>query len=292
MNKFLSACLIAALSGCSDYAPTLQNYDPVTQGYKREGDFFNKGEDELRKLLENKRVGVFIGTFDPPHLEHMKAATMALDEGKLDYVVVIPTWPGTWDPAYKQNKNSTQIRIDLLHNACLDQKDPRIITTGLAPQELQNILMKDGKNQKVESKFKGTKFVGIVGSDTALWLAAKDKNQWYGLARTHYMKGIKIPQQRYNTAPAVDMLFPVDTFLIVKRPGKDFNDASLLGRKTQILNTPTTGLSSTAYRKNLQAQETDKAQSIVGERVQKAVDYYLKNTRDFNDGQGPVKLNY
>ncbi len=292
MNKLLSACIITILSGCSDYIPTVQNYDPITQGYKKENDFFNKSEEQLKALFENKKIGVFIGTFDPPHLEHMKSATLALEEGKLDYVIVLPTWPGTWDPSYKQNKNSVQIRIDLLHNACLDQKDPRIITTGLAPQELQKILSKDIPGGKVESKFKGAKFIGILGSDTALWLDSKDKNPWYNLARSNYMKGVKIPKQRYNTAPAVDMMFPVDSFLIVKRPGKDFNNSSLLGKKVSILNTPTTGFSSTSYRKSLQLQKTDEAQNIVGENVHKAVQYYLKNTRDFNDGQGPVKLNY
>lgn len=60
MNKFLSACLIAALSGCSDYVPTLQNYDPVTQGYKKEGDFLIKEKMNYEGFWRIKKLGCLL----------------------------------------------------------------------------------------------------------------------------------------------------------------------------------------------------------------------------------------
>ncbi|RIK09001.1 MAG: nicotinate (nicotinamide) nucleotide adenylyltransferase [Acidobacteria bacterium] len=37
-----------------------------------------------------RRIGIFGGTFDPPHIAHILCATTAMDEGGLDEVVLMP----------------------------------------------------------------------------------------------------------------------------------------------------------------------------------------------------------
>ena len=38
-----------------------------------------------------KRIGIYGGTFDPPHLGHIRAAEYALKELSLDQLLLIPT---------------------------------------------------------------------------------------------------------------------------------------------------------------------------------------------------------
>ena len=41
---------------------------------------------------ERERVGVFGGSFDPPHVGHVLLATWALSAGGIDRLIVVPTF--------------------------------------------------------------------------------------------------------------------------------------------------------------------------------------------------------
>ena len=61
------------------------------------------------------RLGIFGGTFDPPHLGHLILASEALDQLNLDGVL----WVLTPDPPHKQgqNRQSLDDRLGMLHIA-------------------------------------------------------------------------------------------------------------------------------------------------------------------------------
>jgi nicotinate-nucleotide adenylyltransferase len=64
------------------------------------------------------RIGIFGGTFDPPHLGHLILAAEATDQLKLDRLL----WVLTPDPPHKQNQPLTpvDIRLRLVQSALRD----------------------------------------------------------------------------------------------------------------------------------------------------------------------------
>jgi nicotinate-nucleotide adenylyltransferase len=65
--------------------------------------------------LSRRRVGIFGGTFDPPHVGHLILAMEASDQLKLDQVL----WVLAPDPPHKQDKNIAplDIRIRMVKEA-------------------------------------------------------------------------------------------------------------------------------------------------------------------------------
>lgn len=41
-------------------------------------------------------VGVFFGSFDPPHIGHVNIVTAALNSGVVDKVIVVPAYKSVW----------------------------------------------------------------------------------------------------------------------------------------------------------------------------------------------------
>ena len=65
--------------------------------------------------MSQRRIGIFGGTFDPPHVGHLILAMEASDQLKLDQVL----WVLTPEPPHKQDKNITalDIRIRMVKEA-------------------------------------------------------------------------------------------------------------------------------------------------------------------------------
>lgn len=42
------------------------------------------------------RIGLMLGSFDPPHIGHAYAAIQALETGKIDQVWLVPAWHNPW----------------------------------------------------------------------------------------------------------------------------------------------------------------------------------------------------
>ena len=71
---------------------------------------------------KNAKVGIFMGTFDPPHKSHHEVMEAALAAGELDYVIVIPNDT----PLHKPNAYSTEVRLQMLKSLYADHA--RIVT--------------------------------------------------------------------------------------------------------------------------------------------------------------------
>jgi nicotinate-nucleotide adenylyltransferase len=44
----------------------------------------------------SKKIGLLLGSFDPPHIGHLNACFKALEKVSLDMIWVIPTWQNPW----------------------------------------------------------------------------------------------------------------------------------------------------------------------------------------------------
>ena len=72
------------------------------------------------------RIGIFGGTFDPPHIGHLLVASDAFVALELDRMILVPSA----DPPHKQGQvaASAEQRLEMVHAAIRD--DPRFPTAG------------------------------------------------------------------------------------------------------------------------------------------------------------------
>lgn len=68
--------------------------------------------------MQKKRLGIFGGTFDPPHVGHLILAAEALDQLELDFTV----WVLTPDPPHKRGQEISTLkhRLDMVELAIKD----------------------------------------------------------------------------------------------------------------------------------------------------------------------------
>lgn len=60
------------------------------------------------------RFGLFLGTFNPPHIGHLYSATYALNNNLCDKVIVCPAWQNPWkEVQWNDVKKSFNIRAEM-----------------------------------------------------------------------------------------------------------------------------------------------------------------------------------
>lgn len=180
--------------------------------------------NQLQSMLQNKKVGYYIGSFDPIHKGHEEVAKTVLSKELCDYVIIYPSWGGD---SYKQ-RASVELRLDMLF--ALFKDHPRIIVTRYPPQELQSALTKVISKEIVAPKFKGLEFIGIIGSDTALKL---NPNQPSSIA---FMSGDIISAKHENHTWGGCIALPVSSFIVSMRDGDDITGLNKMTGGKPIIN--------------------------------------------------------
>ncbi len=133
-------------------------------------------DEALEKTIAHKKVGYYIGSFDPLHLGHQDTALIPIQKGLVDYVLIMPNWGGD---SYK-NRAPIEERLKMVFAVFKD--NPHVIVTKLTPQEMQSKLTKPDDSHTISEKpvvktaFEGTDFIGIIGSDTARKLAVSSED--------------------------------------------------------------------------------------------------------------------
>ena len=59
------------------------------------------------------KVGLFFGSFDPPHAGHIDLVTSALNAKVVDWIMVIPAWQNVW----KSNSSKYELRLVMCQRA-------------------------------------------------------------------------------------------------------------------------------------------------------------------------------
>ena len=172
------------------------------------------------------RVGIFGGTFDPPHIGHLILASEAVEQLQLDRLL----WVLTPDPPHKQEKiiSPSNIRLGLLQAAIAD--NPRF---ALSRVELD----RPGPHYALDTvallreQFLGGELVYLIGGDSL-----RDLPTWHE------------PQA---------LVRAVDGFGVMPRPDAEYDlptlEATLPGiaKKTFFLDVPLIEISSTDIRARL-----------------------------------------
>ena len=105
------------------------------------------------------RIGLFIGTFDPPHRDHAYVVEAVLKQHLVDYVLVIPNENGIHKP------NATDFKIRHQMSEIYFSDIPRAFVPDIAfnadNHYLPNIL------NYLTHHFGGSQMFGVIGTDLA-----------------------------------------------------------------------------------------------------------------------------
>ena len=140
-------------------------------------------DGQLQSILENDKKCYYIGSFDPLHLGHEEVTRIVIEKDLCNYVIIYPLWGGD----NSKNRIPVSYRLKMLYNTFKD--NPRIITTFLPPKQLQELITKISVSNKLENNHnKNTEFIGIIGSELALWFGIKKDDYNLELARKDSLK--------------------------------------------------------------------------------------------------------
>jgi len=222
----------------------------------------------LETTLKNKKIGYYVGSFDPLHKGHEAVAVLPIQQGLCDLVIIYPAWGGD---SFKARAD-VSVRHDMLFSVFQDH--PTVIVTRLTPKELQARLTVSDTTKKVKNKpavkpaFEEMSFIGIIGSDTALKLGPNEE------ASSSFMTGIQIPEKYQTHTLGGLMALPVDSFIVALREGDDLSVLKGNIREKEILATLESKkektLSSTAVKKAL--TKGNSIHSMVSEPVIKIIE--------------------
>jgi nicotinic acid mononucleotide adenylyltransferase len=201
-------------------------------------------DGKLESTLSQKKIGYYIGSFDPLHLGHEAVVNQILEQNLCDYVLIYPAWGGD---EYK-NRTDVQVRLEMLFAAFANH--PKAIVTKLTPTELQGALMKSDESlvagkPSVKTTLVGTEYIGIIGSDTALE-TSKDLKKL-----SVFMRGIEMPEKYKEHTIGGIIAIPVKGFIVSLRAGDSIDSLKGIFSDRPIIKTISTDyidLSSTKVR--------------------------------------------
>ncbi len=227
---------------------------------------------QLESFVKNRRIGYYLGSFDPLHKGHESFVESFLRRGLGDLVIIYPSWGGD---SYKVRADIT-VRLDMLFAAFEDH--PAVIVTRLIPQELQRALTvpsskRIGKNVVYKPMFEGVSFVGMLGSDVVRYLVPNKDTS------VAYMTGTEISEEFKAHTLGSCMALPVDSFVVALREG---DDISAVGNKLHDREIVATivcegqGLSSTGVKEALESRQS--IDSFVSEPIEGIIEHHTLYT--------------
>lgn len=127
------------------------------------------------------RIGLFIGTFDPPHRDHAFVVKAALEQGLVDYVLVIPNENGI----HKPNATDFKIRHQMSDVYFADIPGAFVpdIAFNVNNHYLPNIL------NYVTLHYPESQLFGVIGTDLAKKIPRiyYEELHWMGLLSAFYV---------------------------------------------------------------------------------------------------------
>jgi len=160
------------------------------------------------KNFQGKKVGYYIGSFDPIHLGHQHVIDTALQDRHVDYVLIYPV-PG--GDSFK-NRSNLSLRQKMI--ASVYQNNPQVLITLMTPKELQEYFSKDADD---------VEFIGIIGSDVITEnLLGPDKtlsDKYLGI----FMRGLPLAEKHYEDTIGALMALKADSFLVALRGDVDLS---------------------------------------------------------------------
>lgn len=210
----------------------------------------------LEKYIENqgqlsKRLGYFLGSFDPLHAGHIAVVQKIFSEQLCENVLVYCV---NGRGEYK-NRSDFRARTDCC--AKNFKNFDNVLLSYLLPRELQKKLMIgiDGNFVKVP---KSLHISAIIGSDIVKNLYRINENPKIELNRRfllkNYMSGLIMPEN-FHDSIACSIAIPADDFIVALREDDQFEDipTEICGKKVRTIvdASETRWVSSSKIRNNM-----------------------------------------
>lgn len=117
--------------------------------------------------MTTRRIAIYGGSFDPPHLGHVLSVAWALSAAEVDAVRIIPTWKHAFDKehgaAFDQRMSMCELAFDLFRDVQVSDIERRL---GGVSRTLHTL-------HALESEHPDTVFRLLIGADvlptTARW---------------------------------------------------------------------------------------------------------------------------
>lgn len=166
-------------------------------------------------------VGIMGGTFDPIHLGHMRIASAALEELKLERVIFLPDG----DPPHKRPSCTREDRLAMVRLACADE--PRFAVSDME-------LRRQGRTYTVDTlltlkaQYPDRQLVYLVGSDTFFlfptWRTAEKVARLCRMAIV--LRPGDMPDDIRRAQEAFMQTYGLDSILL-SRPGLDISSSGV-----------------------------------------------------------------
>ncbi|HEX9615195.1 MAG TPA: nicotinate-nucleotide adenylyltransferase [Bacteroidota bacterium] len=164
----------------------------------------------MTRSRKRNRIGIFGGSFDPPHLGHLIAAEVARQASSLDAVIFVPAF----QPPHKLRTSSARpaqrmemTRLAVRGNRCFSVSDYEIRRGGIS-------FTVDTLRALVE-RHPSSEFSLIIGADSFVefssWKSPDEIIRMAGLLvypRTGYERpstGMSLPPAEFLRAPVIDL---------------------------------------------------------------------------------------
>ena len=181
-------------------------------------------------MLSKKKIGIFGGLFDPPHIGHLIVAQFVMEEFKLDKILFVPAGK----PPHKYRYSPYDVRYKMTELAILNNR--RFLISDIEknfPGKTYTIDI----IRKIKSRIH-SKIYLIIGRD-----------QW----------------EEINTWKTPEGLFKWCRIIVVPRSDGKIKKADRFGRKILISKSPLIAISSTMIRKKIHQDKN--IQYLVPENV-------------------------
>jgi len=141
---------------------------------------------------EPKKLGILGGTFDPPHIAHLRIAEEVREALKLDKVFFIPAGL----PPHKKEKKLTPFEKRLEMTQLAVKSNPNFEVLDIEKNIIPSYTVKTLK--KLHSLFSGAELFFIVGLD-----AFKEIHTWYSYEEIpNYSKLVVVSRAKDTASPA------------------------------------------------------------------------------------------
>jgi cytidyltransferase-like protein len=154
--------------------------------------------------LQGKKVGYYIGSFDPIHLGHQEVV-----EKSLQYVDFVLIYPAPGGDTFK-NRTPWPLRLKMI--ASVYQANPKVLFTYWTPKELQ-----DKFPREIE-------VIGIIGSDVVNEnLMGPDAvlSEKYNKV---FMRGLPLPEKHLENTIGALMALKANSFIVAKRDSTELSE--------------------------------------------------------------------
>lgn len=158
--------------------------------------------------IKGKKLGYYIGSFDPIHLGHQHVIDTALRENHVDFVLIYPA-PG--GDIFK-NRNELHLRQKMI--ASIYKDNPKVLLTYWSPKQLQD---------NFEEVAKDVNVVGIIGSDVItekFYGSDKELGEKYLKV---FMRGMPLAEKHFEDTAGALVALKANSFLIALRGNIDLS---------------------------------------------------------------------